>query len=196
MFEVHRERILFALNNISNYADKDGSYFVYAHIISPHRPFVFGPNGEKIVDTDPYTLKDLNPGKEEHIALYRNQVHYLNQLVLGAVEEILTKSENRPIIIIQSDHGSRVYREKNPDNPTKEKLNLPILNAYYFPGEAEQALYPHITPVNSFRVLFNEYFNFNLPLLEDQSYVLRNPGDNPEFVRACELYETCDPNDD
>ena len=31
-------------------------------------------------------------------------------------------------------------------------------------------LYPTITPVNSFRMIFNGYFGQNLPLLEDVSF--------------------------
>ncbi len=45
-----------------------------------------------------------------------------------------------------------------------------ILNAYYFPGKADAGLYPGITPVNSFRVVFNTYFNQQLPLEPDRSY--------------------------
>ena len=31
-------------------------------------------------------------------------------------------------------------------------------------------LYPRITPVNSFRVILNNYFNGELPLLEDKIF--------------------------
>ena len=37
------------------------------------------------------------------------------------------------------------------------------------PGHTDQ-LYPTISPVNTFRVLFNTYFGTNYPLLEDVSY--------------------------
>jgi hypothetical protein len=56
-----------------------------------------------------------------------------------------------------------------------------ILNAYYLPeqkaGEkADQRtdpktdLYPSITPVNSFRMIFRKYFGADMPILEDKSY--------------------------
>jgi hypothetical protein len=45
-----------------------------------------------------------------------------------------------------------------------------ILNAYYFPNEEYNLLYPSITPVNSFRVIFNTFFGTDLPLLEDKNY--------------------------
>jgi hypothetical protein len=44
-----------------------------------------------------------------------------------------------------------------------------ILNAYYFP-EAKPNLYPSITPVNSFRLLFDTYFGADYKLLDDVSY--------------------------
>ena len=43
------------------------------------------------------------------------------------------------------------------------------LNAYYMPG-ANILPYPTITPVNSFRMIFNDYFGQDLPLLEDVSF--------------------------
>ena len=47
---------------------------------------------------------------------------------------------------------------------------MPILNAYYLPGQKTEALYPSISPVNSFRVVLNEYFDQDLPLLPDRQY--------------------------
>jgi hypothetical protein len=44
------------------------------------------------------------------------------------------------------------------------------LSAYYFPDQNYQALYPGITPVNSFRVVLNTYFGAKLPLLPDRNY--------------------------
>ena len=45
-----------------------------------------------------------------------------------------------------------------------------ILNAYYFPGGHEGWLYPSISPINTFRVVFNRYFDLDLELLEDKSF--------------------------
>jgi hypothetical protein len=45
---------------------------------------------------------------------------------------------------------------------------MKILNAYYFPGGNDD-LYPTITPVNTFRLIFNKYFDQDYPLLEDKA---------------------------
>jgi hypothetical protein len=48
-----------------------------------------------------------------------------------------------------------------------------ILNAYYLPGvdPASAGLNDRISPVNSFRIVFNAYFGADLPLLPDQTYL-------------------------
>ena len=39
----------------------------------------------------------------------------------------------------------------------------------YLPGHAG-AVYSTITPVNTFRLIFNAYFDANLPVLDDKSF--------------------------
>ena len=67
---------------------------------------------------------------------------------------------------------------------------MPILDAYYVSDEARADLYPEITPVNSFRVLFNHYFDADYPYLEDLSYYVwgKGVGDFPDekiFPNQC-----------
>ncbi len=45
-----------------------------------------------------------------------------------------------------------------------------IFNAYYLPGIEENVLAPDMAPVNSFRIVLNEYFDANLVLLPDKTY--------------------------
>jgi hypothetical protein len=44
------------------------------------------------------------------------------------------------------------------------------LSVYYLGDAAQDALYPSITPVNSFRAALAARFGVDLPLLEDVSY--------------------------
>jgi hypothetical protein len=75
------------------------------------------------------------------------------------IEEILSSSQISPLIILQSDHGPELSDDR-----------MKIMNAYYLPENGSQFLYKTISPVNSFRVLFNTGFGGNYPLLEDLSY--------------------------
>lgn len=47
---------------------------------------------------------------------------------------------------------------------------MSILNAYYFPRRKYDALHDGISPVNSFRVVFNTFFAAKLELLPDRSF--------------------------
>ena len=76
-----------------------------------------------------------------------------------------------PIIILQSDTGLYVDlpgRELTKERYMKERMK--IFSAYYLPEKDNQLLYETITPVNSFRIVFNLYFDTEYELLEDKSY--------------------------
>jgi hypothetical protein len=93
------------------------------------------------------------------------------------VQEIQTNDGSSSIIIIQGDHGTlstdpgRIFNQGG--TPTRELIEerSAILNAFFVPSTCKPAeFYSAITPVNSFRVVFNSCFGTDLELLEDQSY--------------------------
>ena len=49
-------------------------------------------------------------------------------------------------------------------------MRYSILNAYFVDAKTQQLLHPEISPVNSFRIIFNSYFNTKFKLLADESY--------------------------
>ena len=64
-----------------------------------------------------------------------------------------------------------------------------ILSAYHLPGVDPEAagLYPDITPVNSFRVVFDTYFGADLGLLPDLVFAHVSQQDFYEFFDVTEL---------
>jgi hypothetical protein len=148
--KIHRERILYAFDVLEEIASDPDRKFVFAHIVSPHKPFVFGPEGEVV---------EWEPGFKVG---YPNQINYLNIRVKEVIENILEHSQREPIIIIQGDHGARQF--------VGEAGRMAILNAYYLPKGGEESVYNTITPVNSFRTIFNEYFGEDFEILEDTSF--------------------------
>ncbi len=140
------DRILFEFDQLERAPSLPGPKFVFVHIFSPHSPpFIFNATGAFVV----FSSVDPSLG---------NELQFLNKRTLEAVQAIITKSKNHPIIIIQGDHGF--------DN----EVRMANLIAYYFPNGGAKVLYPTITPVNSFRLVFNTYFGQSLPLLPDVSY--------------------------
>jgi hypothetical protein len=157
-----RQRRLCMFDELSNMGTVAGPKFVFAHIPSPHWPFLFDAAGNS-VSLENLTHDQLKAG-------YLEQLIYLNGRVDQIVDSILKNSSQEPIIIIQSDHGPAFeFGMENRSQPLYQE-RMRILNAYYLPEDAQKLLYPSITPVNSFRVLFNYLFATELPLLDDQSY--------------------------
>ncbi|MBW8009660.1 MAG: hypothetical protein FVQ83_00275 [Chloroflexi bacterium] len=174
-FEAHRKRTLFAFENLAEFADKPGSYFVFAHIMAPHPPFIFEADGSNRIMNRSYNLND-GPGyiglygtREEYISRYRNQLIFVNSQLRTAIDEIFSKSETPPVIIIQSDHGPGAYLRWIPELANLQE-RMAILNAYYLPEGDGGQLYPGISPINSFRVVFNQYFGADLEMLDDEYY--------------------------
>lgn len=169
---THRQTILAQFEALNRAAETPGPKFVYAHIISPHRPFVFGPNGEvpEAGSTSSFSGRAEPTSMDTNKDLYLGQLEYVSKRIEEVIVRILAGSEQRPIIIIHSDTGPSF--DIDWEDPSLEDLSqrMPIPNAYLVPDECRENLYPEISPVNSFRVVFNCVFGANYELLPDYSY--------------------------
>ena len=150
-----RQRTLFTLEKLPTIASLPGPKFVFVHLVIPHPPFVFGLTG------GPPAPEQEGISRTEQIAIhYRDQAMYISSRMKEIIPQIIASSTTPPVIVIQGDHG--------PTVPSEARERMRILNVYYLPGVDAQ-VYPKITPVNTFRVIFNSYFGQNLELLDDVS---------------------------
>ena len=156
-----RDLILYQFDELARIPRLPSPKLVFIHVLSPHPPFLFGPRGEPVNIGEFDAGRAAGPTEAVQLKAYADQVAFLNTQLLKAVKAILAASEPEPIIIIQGDHGWA-------DRDHEDKLS--ILNAYHFPGYGRSVLYPTITPVNSFRLLFDTYFGGNLGRLDDTSF--------------------------
>lgn len=146
--EMKAQRINIVLDHLLLLPEMEGPKFVYAHIMAPHPPHVFNPDG---------SVNLLAETIEGQVGL-PIQLDYLNPQILELVKNIIERSDTDPIIILEGDHGFANLQRTS------------ILNAIYLPGDGQKDLYPSISLVNTFRVIFNTYFGTHLSLLEDLSY--------------------------
>jgi hypothetical protein len=180
-YTMSRERVLFALEALPGLAARRGPKFVFAHVVSPHPPFIFGENGEDVADrTTGFAMHDgaSAPGvtRETYLRGYRRQVAFLTRRVEATVDAILKNSAEPPVIILQADHGPGLGLDHGTPQNTDARERMSIFNAYYLPAGARAdaaaaGLHESITPVNAFRAVFNACFAAGLPLLEERSYL-------------------------
>ena len=171
-FEVLRGIILAQFENLADVPAIPGPKFVFVHIVAPHSPYLFGPNGENIKQTGSFTLADTGTAGDsltKEAAQYRDQAIYISSRVEETIDTILRDSKVSPIIILQADHGPSVGRGRESEGEGLRQRTA-ILNAYHMPGGCDEHLYPGISPVNSFRIMFNCYFDESYELLEDSVY--------------------------
>jgi hypothetical protein len=150
-----------------------GPKFVFAHLLAPHPPFVFSPDGEPVEADWDYRLSDgshFDGTRDQYINGYRGQIQYINTLLAETIDQILESSATPPVIILQGDHGPGAYLDYESLENTCIQERFSILNAYYFPNQDKSIFDSSISPVNSFRILFDSYFNTSLGLIEDRSY--------------------------
>ena len=152
--ENFRRRTRLVLSEFSALAGMQGPKFVFIHIIAPHEPNVFDKNGSPIPPDTAHSREG-----------YAGMAEFISKAILPGLDTLIQESETAPVIILQGDHGP------SPRDPADR---MKILNAYYLPGDTE-LLYPSISPVNSFRVVFNSIFDAGYPLLDDISYYSTPP---------------------
>ena len=165
-----RNAILYIFDALANMPDIEEPMFIFAHILSPHPPFIFDRDGNPVNHDVLKMQGDVWQNREQYI----DQLIFTNKEVETLIDEILSKSNIPPIIILQADHGTastgqfKVAYNELTKIQIDERMN--IFNAYYLPENGKDLLYESITPVNSFRVVFNFYFDLSYDLLKDESY--------------------------
>lgn len=175
-YDAHRRRILDAFRALREAPWEGGPFFLFVHIMSPHPPFVFGPDGQPVEPDYLFSMVDADwvhgaraDAVRQYTLAYRDQLTFLNTKILETIDAILNRSPEPPIIILQGDHGSRAYAVLDRPESSYFKENLAILNAYHLPAGGGALLYPGISPVNTFRLVFRHYLGADLDFVEDRS---------------------------
>lgn len=161
---MHMKNTLYLFDKLAEIPSMEGPTFAFAHLCIPHDPFVFDSNGN---------YKTLHEEQQDSRRdNFVDQLIFANSKFKVLIDKLLTTSEVPPIIILQADEGPFAFEPWLGEKATEVGLEVKmgILNAYYLPGVDKDLLYPSITPVNSFRLVFDLYFDTNLGLLPDKCY--------------------------
>ncbi|NMB61196.1 MAG: hypothetical protein GYA18_02505 [Chloroflexi bacterium] len=140
-----------------------GPKFVFAHVETPHGPYVFDEDGTFQQEDAYYRGEYYSAINDSYGDMgYIKQIEFMNSRLESMIEKILRESKTPPIIVIQGDHSIEEF------GTIEDRMK--ILYAIYLPDGNYSAFYSSITPVNTFRNVLNECFGTDYTLLEDHSY--------------------------
>lgn len=185
------ERVHFQLDTLADIStENEAPVFIFAHF-NPPKGSMFDPEGNVLTREEAAEMS-----KSE---LYIAQLQFINSEMQQLITSLKNTSELQPIIIIQGDHGYKFIADSKYNDPAalaemipesvsvsellidEDSYSFPIFNTYYFPDATVEGLHEAVSPVNSFRLLFNTYFDEDFDLLDDKSYV-PNEANRSEFT--------------
>jgi len=170
---IQYQRVKLQFEKLESISQDSDPTFVFVHFLVPHDPYVFNEDGSFVSETEETRTSENDK--------YINQVKFVNSKLINFIDKTLN-GQSKSIIILQSDEGPHPERHEldplgfNWNEATNEelKLKMGIFNAYLFPGVDKSVFYSSITPVNSFRLLFNSYFGTDYDILEDRAFVFED----------------------
>jgi hypothetical protein len=165
-----RDQVTRSLGGITQVPKMPGPVFTFAHVMSPHDPYVFDR------DCGPAHQKAGGSRAQVEAAAYVEQIQCVDRLVLDLVTTLLRTSELPPVILLQGDHGSKTllpYKDRGPEHITlaagKERLGA--FGAYYLPDHGSEVFGDSVTIVNVVGNVLRFYLGADLPREPDDMYL-------------------------
>jgi hypothetical protein len=162
----HDSRVFTAIAQVPK---TPGPVFVFAHVMTPHLPFVFDR------ECRPLNRKTAGTVSKGKLLPYVEQVECLNRMVLRLVT-LLLEADVPPVILLQSDHGTKTLRfgkaptaEAIPVAAARERLGA--FGAYYLPDHGAEAFGDSVTLVNVLGDVLRYYLGAKLPREPDDMYL-------------------------
>ncbi len=154
-YGAHRRKVMESFNSLATLSRLPGPKLVFVHVIAPHPPFVFGPDGGPRQPTDRFFSFDdgdhYRGSRGEYFGGYRDQVQFVVDRLKTIVGSLLSRPGDKPVIVLHGDHGPGSMLKWEDADATNLGERMGIFAAYHFPDGP--ALYPTITPVNGARAL-------------------------------------------
>ena len=171
---------------IVEYASEPHPKFIYAHFLVPHPPWKF--------DRDGSLLSEETAGRRTEAENYLCQLEFTNQRIIELVDQVRQRSSRDAIIIIQADEGPELRYAGDHERPRSERIRhrSGILSAVHLPDRsAADTMGSSRSPVNTFRIVFREYFGAEIELLEDRFYYWEpeNYYGKPNLKKPCEFVD-------
>ena len=135
--------------------DAEPNSFVYAHILCPHSPGAFYPNGE---------VKSAEVRREEGWGskAYLDNVAFITDRMMSVIDHLI-QIDPDCIIVLELDHGARFTMPSEAYN---------ILNAVYYEGKPYSKI-EGLSGVNTLRTVLSDALQIDLPIVEPPVYLVQ-----------------------
>jgi hypothetical protein len=176
--DQHRSRVRSVFGAVVEVATRPSGRprLVWAHVPSPHSPAVFGPAGgphpppPSIEDFFDDTAAGNGIDRATYARRYVDQVTAIDRLALEAIDGILEASNEPPVIVVVSDHGSGaglVWEDLDGSDLDERTANL---TAALTPGHPD-LFGAAPTLINTFPTLLRAYAGQDVERVADTLYV-------------------------
>lgn len=160
------QRFSATLEALEEIAKMPEATFTFAHLMEPHIPVQRDRDGNLL------ERSLFQPSRQE----YFDEFQFTNECYLETIDMILEISNTPPIIILQGDHGTILGNLWTEDH---RLIYFDVLNALHLPGKEPAVLTGDFGTINTFRMLFNTYFNTDYEMLDIRHYDFPDGYDNP-----------------
>jgi hypothetical protein len=102
------ERLKAAIATLEDLAERDVPKVVLAHLLAPHPPFLLRPAPECWPECGLFAATGMtfNDDRQAYTAAVREELDYVNPLVLEAIDQVIAADPDACVIVF-SDHGNR-----------------------------------------------------------------------------------------
>jgi len=169
-FAHDADHVTRTLDAVAQIADRGGQKFAFAHILSPHYPYVFDA-GCGIA-----ARRAMGGWDRRRRDAYIGQVECLNKLLLEAVKHLLQRSARSPVILLVGDHGTNSLGYSSAKSaaavtPAQARERFGAFGAFHLPGGGGRLFADSVTLVNVIPRVLNHYFDAGIPLAPDSLYM-------------------------
>ncbi len=137
-------------------AKQNNPKLFYGHFHLPHDTYKYDRKGNVIQWTYETYLNSYTSA-----ATYLAQLEYTRKFIIDLAIKIKNKNNRPAIIIIQGDHGYRMFDQ----NKFPLDYKLKIFSAIYFPDHDYSQVSDSLFSPNTFRIILNKYFDQKISLI-------------------------------
>ena len=167
-------------------SDRDGNFFLYQHILSPHPPFTIDREGRDWarfadrfggIPDGSHVVYNNEENRADYIVGYREKLIYTNSAVLARLRRLIGEATKPLIVVVHGDHGGGAYYDQDELSLTCVSERFSPLLAIYasdpvWRDEIRDRLSGSPNLVNIYRAIFATVYDADITMLEDSSYYM------------------------